>query len=281
MNDPRAFPVDLMARFVEDLKKQSGDWKALLLEPRYEGLRERQRWFSDRQKAMFYRILSPRRRQAFLELQAGSGVVSACLSEDFERGYSLELRATFADFIELRFRSEGIENVHVLRAGHAAGIPLPESSVDLVAIDSPLSAGPESNGSAVLSEVRRCLRAGGRLIMAVDNSWQLPRPLTSIELSGDGGESASMMSPRSPAGYCRLLRRAGFDNPRYFVVKPRRQLPIDIYSPHRETLDLLYRKYDRGSPVRRMLKWVSDIARVPYLGSYFQPSYYLLGERRA
>lgn len=281
MNEAPAFPVHLMAQFVDDLKGQSGDWMSLLLDPRYQGLRARQRWFGDRQKAMFYRLLSPRRRQAFLELQAGSGIVSACLSEDYERGYSLESRAAFADFIELRFRSEGVVNVDVLRGGNAGGIPLGESSVDLVAIDSPISAGPGPDAAAVLDDVRRCLRPGGRLIMAVDNSWQLPRPLTSIELSGDGDGSASGMKARSPPGYCRLLRRAGFDNPRYFVVRPRRQLPIDIYSPHREALELLYRKYDRGSPVRRMLKWASGIARVPYLGAFFQPSYYLLGERRA
>lgn len=289
MSDSRPFPVELMASFVDELKGGAGDWNSLLLEPRFGALRARQRWFSDRQKGMFYRLLSPSRRQAFLELQAGSGIVSACLSEDYELGYSLEPRASFADFIELRFRSDGIVNVEVLRAG-GPGIPLNDASVDLVAIDSPTSvriadserADLELAEDALLSEIRRCLRTDGRLIMAVDNAWQLPQSLTVPELSGDGGSGGMVViRPRSPFGYRRLLRRAGFENPRFFVVKPRRQLPIDIYSHHREALDLLYRKYDSRSRMCRMLKWTSDIARVPYLAAYFQPSYYLVGDCKA
>lgn len=286
MNDAREFPADLMALFVDELRERGGNWSSLLLEPRFERLSARQRWFSDRQKAMFYRLLSPTRRQAFLELQAGSGIVSACLSEDYEQGYALEPRAIFAEFIEIRFRSDGIANVGVLRAG-GSGIPLGDSSVDLVAIDSPIALGPTGSGratrelalDAVLGEIRRCLRPDGRIIMAVDNSWQVSQPLTAPELSGDGGSGTDRMRARSLPGYCRLLRRAGFVNPRYFVVRPRRQLPIDIYSHHREALELLYRKYDRGNVIHRVLKWTSDLARVPYLGALFQPAYYVVGER--
>lgn len=286
MNAPRPFPVDVMTLFVSELKDGTRDWNSLLQEPRFEALRGRQRWFSDQQKGMFYRLLSPPRRESFVEIQAGSGIVSACLSEDYARGYALESRATFAEFIELRFRSGGVRNVEVVRA-RGTEIPLTSATIDLVAIDEPMSVGLPSSGhpsakAAVLGTLReawRCLHPHGRLIMAVDGAWCLPQAFTPAEHSGDSGVPTGPMRRRSPFAYRRLLAQAGFGSARFFVVKPRRQVPIDIFSHHRESFEQLYRKYDSRNRVCRMIKWASDFARVPYLAGYFQPSYYIVGER--
>lgn len=274
MSAGNGFPLDAMQCLVDQLRSGAGNWRELLAEPRFEALRARERWFDDRQKGMFYRLLSPVRRDAFLEFQAGSGIVSACLAEDFGRGYALERRPLFAEFIRQRMRRDGISNVVVL-ASHGAEFQLGDGEVDLVAIDDPLDCDPEP----VLSEARRCLRPQGRLIMAVDNAWCLRRPLTAAEFSGDSGAGAGRERKRSPPGYRRLLARSGFRNPRLFVVKSRRQLPIDIYSFHREALAQLYRKYGSRSRAGRLAMAVSRLAGTPYLAAWFQPSYYLVGDR--
>lgn len=286
MGTTRTFPLDTMALLVSELQAGVGDWQSLMAEPRFAALREHERWFSDRQRGMFYRLQSPRMRRAFLQVQAGSGNVSACLSEDYDRGYAIERRALFAEFIECRLRGDRIANVEVVRAC-GSDIPLEDACADLVAIDEPIAAaesapGGQDPGTAVaetLRHARRCLARDGRLIMAVDNAWPVQRPLTVPELSGDFGSVAGQMRRLGPTGYCRLLQRVGFRNPRWFVVKTRRQLPIDIYSHHREALEQLYRKYDSRSRIGRLVKRVSDLLRVPYLAAYFQPSYYLVGDR--
>jgi len=286
MGTTRTFPLDVMALLVSELQAGAGDWQSLMAEARYAPLRERERWFNDRQRGMFYRLQSPRRRMAFLQLQAGSGNVSACLSEDYDRGYAIEHRALFAAFIECRLRGDRIANVEVVRAC-GSDIPLDDACADLVAIDEPISAaesasGGQDSGAAVaetLRHARRCLARDGRLIMAVDNAWHVQRPLTVPERSGDFGSVPGQMRRLSPIGYRRLLQRAGFGNPRLFVVKTRRQLPIDIYSHHRDALEQLYRKYDSRSRTGRFVKRLSDVLRVPYLAAHFQPSYYLVGDR--
>lgn len=285
MGSSDGFPLDLMADLVRELDAGSGDWRQLLLDPRFERLRDRDRWFNDRQKGMFYRLMSSPQRNAFLEIQAGSGIVSACLSEDYERGYAFEHRPVLADFIGHRFRTDGIRNVEVMRMD-ACSLPLADGSVDLVVIDAPLAAGAfapgpadaEAAGLSVLREARRCLGPEGRLIMAVDNAWGGSRRLGPAERSGDFGHEGGRMRARNAPAYCRLLRNAGFRNARVFVVKTCRQLPIDIYSFHRESLEQLYGKYYSRSRAARFVMWACKLARLPFLAAYFQPSFYLVGD---
>ncbi len=207
MSPVSPIPLEAMALFVSELKSGDLHWRSVLSEPRFEMLHCRQRWFTDRQKGMFFRLLSPPRREAFLEIQAGSGIVSSCLSEDFKRGYAWERRPACADFMELRFRSDSIVNLEILRAS-GSEIALPDESLDLVAINEPISmeratfAGSDAEefALAILREALRCLRRTGRLIMAVDNAWHYPSLGTPFEpfLERIHGRNATSKRPRLP-----------------------------------------------------------------------------------
>jgi SAM-dependent methyltransferase len=285
MNPVSPIPLETMALYVSELKAGALHWRSLLSDPRFGALHRRQRWFTDRQKGMFFRLLSPPHRDAFLEVQAGSGIVSSCLSEDFKRGYAWERRPVCADFIELRFKSDSIDNLEVLRAAGSA-IALPGESLDLVAINEPITmehatvAGVDAEefALAILREALRCLRRTGRLIMAVDNAWHYLK-LSELISSRFSRASTLEMRPRSGRGYLGLVNRVGFRKARLFTVKPSRHMPIDIYSHHRVSLDQLYWKYGSQSRVSRTTKWLSDTTGVPYLAAHFQPSFYLVCEK--
>jgi len=71
----------------------------------------------------------------------------------------------------------------------------------------------------------------------------------------------------------------GLKNVRLFVVKPDRHMPIDIYSFHRPSLNQMLKKYDGKNSVKRVIGWLSDGLRVPYMLAYFEPAFYFVAEK--
>lgn len=274
-------PQTALREMVEELRTGGAPWRRLLSDGRYPALQQMSRWFTNAQQGVFYRLVAPDRRLAFLEVGAGCGIVSACLSEEYETGYALESSVEFVEFMEQRFRLDSIDNVQILHAD-PLGIPLAENSVDLVVangLQACLGRVDERGGRRplqlrALREFARCLRDGGKLVIAADNAWHVPDADRHEGVPSDRGRFL-----RSYFGYKRLLREAGYRNVRVFVVKPSYRLPVDVYSCDMRALQALFEKHHAGSRVKRTVKRISDLVRVPYLWAYFERSYYLVASK--
>lgn len=267
-------PADLLERLVARIREADRPWRSLFDDGSLPELAPFKRWFTDAQKSMFYRLLSPRHRRTFLEIGAGSGVVSAGLAEDYERGLAIDGNGLCVDFMSARFSADSIDNV-VVRNGHVTRFPVQDASVDLVVANQetlPADVNDElPHGrlwSGFLQEAQRCLRPGGKLAFAVDNSWVVRGPARRAgALSG------------SVAGIRRKVRAAGLLNPRFFVIKPHRHVPVHIYSFHAASLGQMFNKHDRRSPLRRAVAGLSKRLRVPYPLAYFERSFYVVADR--
>jgi SAM-dependent methyltransferase len=274
-----------MEELVRFLKTNGGPWRRVLKDPRFSSLESKFLWFTDPRSGMFYRLVSPGRKGSFLEVGAASGIVSACLSEEYERGYALEEQAVFVEFMKHRFQMDSIKNVQVMH-GNALDIPLLDTSVDLVAVNGVmermptgvLGENPRKVQMRFLREARRCLSSGGKIVIAIENAWH-HRLLMGNAVNRAVEKRHGTESIYSYFGYKKLLAEAGFSNVRIFVVMPDYCLPVDIYSFNRRSLTELYLKYHSGSRLGRMLKRLSNVLGAPYLGAYFTKAFYVEAEK--
>lgn len=271
-----SMPLATMSECLKELRSSGRPWRSVLQDRRFQVPRDQYRSFTNPQKGTFYRLLSPGRRRAFLEVGARSGIVSACLSEEYERGYALEIDSEFVEFMRLRFLMDSIANVQVLQ-GDALAIPLPDGSIDLTVIDGAVEWAPPADRRPaagqvqlkILREIHRCLGAAGKIAIAVENAW---------DYRSKRGR-AHRRSVHSYFGYRKLLTEAGYSKIRIFVVMPDFHLPIDIYSFDRQSLNELFQKYDSASRAKRAVKRLSDALGVRYLCAYFQRAFYIVGAK--
>jgi SAM-dependent methyltransferase len=298
-----SMPNAVMKRLVHDLDSANRPWRDVLADESL-GLPERKiRWFTNPRKGMFYRSVAPGRGGAFLDVGAASGIVSACLSEVYERGYALEQQQVFVDFMRHRFRMDSIQNVEVLH-GSALAIPLPDGSIDLGAVNGVLEwvahGDRESNPRDVqlrfLREVRRCLRPDGKIVIAIENAWDY-RQIKGVTAHGTAryvgflpkwlGNAVNQLVKKRPYleyvysyfGYKRLLRDAGYNNVQIFVVMPNYHTPEDIYQFDKSGLDALYLKYHSRSRIRTAVKKLSGMLGVPYLWAYVEAAFYVVADK--
>lgn len=292
---------DVVAQFLAAATASGRPWQDLLTQWQSRGLKTT--WFTNPQKGAFYRIISASRRMAFLDVGAGCGIVSACLSEDFERGYALEVNPVFVEFMQHRFRADAIANVDVI-SGSALSIPLPDACVDLVACNGvlhwiPLSQpglDPRKAQLGSLKEMHRCLRPGGRAVLAVENAWHFDHLKGKSALDTAPGVTALPHSlgwlwnrlvrgrqhrarVYSSFGYRRLLAEAGFRDVKLFALLPACDLPIDIYSLDGPALHEMYLKYHSRAKGKRLVKALSDGLGMPYLLAHFASAFYVVADR--
>lgn len=264
----------MIEKLVARIRGEDRPWRSLLDDESLLELRPFRRWFTDPQKGMFYRLLSPRQRGAFLDVGAGSGIVTACLAEDYEHGLAIDGNRLCVDFMSARFHADSIANVEVAE-GSATRFPARDASLDLVVANQE-SLPPDTTDnpahalswSGFLEEAKRCLRPGGKLAFALDNAW-----VVRGAAEGAGALSGSFASIR------REVRAAGLLNPRFFVIKPHRHMPVHVYSFHAPSLMQMFNKHDRKSPLRRAVAGLSNLLRVPYPLAYFERSFYVVVQR--
>jgi SAM-dependent methyltransferase len=289
---------------VREIMDGDRPWRAVLCDEPFKVPKEVLRWFDNVQRGAFFQLMAPPGGSEFLAVGDESGIVSACLAEDYDRGVLAEVRPVVAEFLRNRFRLDLIKNVAVVQES-AVALSLADGSVDLVAVDgmsasvplSRYSRGSREDQLQLLREMRRCLRPGGRIVVSVENAWSIQRRLASLEAL-NGHIRQFEFSPKvlsnvvyrlthlrrdrgtihSHSGYRRLMREAGFASTRVLVVLPDHHLPIDIYSCDRRALGAYYSKYYVGSRVGTWFKALSEACGVPYPLAYLEASFYLVAE---
>lgn len=294
-----------MAAMVREIAGGDRPWRTALREGSVDVPSEVLRWLDNSQRGAFFQLMAPPGGAAFLAVGDESGIISGGLSDDYDRGFLAEMRPLVSEFLEHRFRLDGMGRVAVIREP-AVALSLSDGAVDFVAVDGISASTPlsrDSRGSReeqlmLLREMRRCLRPGGRIVVSAENAWSIQRRLNSIgvfkghirqfefssKVLGNVAHRLTHIRRGRGAihnyfGYKRLMQAAGFANTRVFVVLPDHHLPIDIYSCHSRALDAYYSKYYAGSRVGGWLKKFSAVLGAPHPLAYLEASFYLVAER--
>lgn len=215
---------------------------------------KKQSWFTEESKALFYQQVTLLKYDRFLDIGAGSGVISAKLSGLFKQGISLDYVSEAVQFMGHRYRQDGIKNVRVVR-GDGCILPVAEKSVDLVVVNGVLEWVAEyrrrndcrSAQLDFLKGIARCLCDGGKVAIAIENRWNisylcgksphgeppfvalLPRPIARlIHLLIRRKDYRTYIYGHW--GYHKLLQEAGFSDIKTFLAVPNYYRPKAVCS---------------------------------------------------
>jgi ubiquinone/menaquinone biosynthesis C-methylase UbiE len=154
-------------------------------------------------------VLQPEPGERLLELGVGTGYYSLDLAEWVGPQGALEifdLQQEFLDHVSRAAEARGLSNVSATQ-GDATALPFADGSLDAVILTAVLGEIPDR--VAVLREVRRVLRPGGRLV--VGELFGDPHFTTRASLARLGAEAGLRIERHSGNwfGYFARLGRAG------------------------------------------------------------------------
>lgn len=235
-------------KLLNSIKKKN--WRTSLEEISATGLNRRKRWFTSTSKALFYKNLKLKNKERFLDIGAGSGVISAELGKQFKTGISLDFSENTTQFMKERFRQDNIKNIRIVR-GDGLLLPFNSNAFNLVIVNGVLewiADRPDKRKCIViqrvfLKEIRRCLSGNGKIAIAIENRWSLG---FLFGQSPHGEPPFVALLPRLLArfitrivqkkdyknyiytyfGYKRLLKRAGYKRIKIYIAIP------NYYNPH-------------------------------------------------
>lgn len=211
-----------------------------------------------------------------LDYGSGWGNTSFTLSHYCRQVVAMEADAGRLRFAAAHLRHAGADNVLPIQSGNALSLPFPDETFDIVVMNGVLEWTPRSIDGRpdevhhrVLAEVRRVLKPGGALAVAIENRYSY-KWLTGIRDNHAGGLRWAAVLPRGLASlYSRVL--LGHPYRTWFYSYPTlRKLfagcgfadcALYSYHPNHVTYRNLFR-IDEDANARRVLR---EILRLPQL----------------
>lgn len=274
----RAGAAALLPGLLKDLRSGRGHWRDIVLSARKHPLSIAPGFFTDINRAVFYKLITVKDREVCVDISACSGVISASLAEEYKTVYALEAVDEWIEFMDFRFKQDGIGNAKALKACLPV-LPIKNESVDLIiAHDVPrdgrrgeVRKDSREEFSDILSEAHRCLKYGGKIAAALPNGWN-------IASFREGARRGSYA--HSYWQYIKLFEKAGFKNIKTYLSYPEHNLPRQVYSMDRQPLSDFYNIYHANNRFKKIIKKLSDLLGRRYLTAFFEKSFYLVGQKQ-
>ncbi len=193
------------------------------------------------ERASFVDLLSPRHRGSCLDLGAGMGAISLCLSKSFERVYAVDLAFERLAFLQVIAEQEGADSIRTVCHRDVFHLPFTSGSLDAAVMVGVFEYFPMSYPDAsvpdvqarALAEINRVLAPGGVLFIATKNRFGWPYWTGAMDNSGlrFGSLLPRWMANRVSTALLRrpyrtitdsywryrsLLREAGFQAPHFY-----------------------------------------------------------------
>jgi ubiquinone/menaquinone biosynthesis C-methylase UbiE len=213
---------------------------------------------TDETRAAWQFLLHLPENASALDVGCGWGNLSFSLARNFAAVYALDLVPERAVMASIRAREAGLANVTALAGGHAAHLPFPDASLDVVVLNGVLEwvpvsfpdiADPREAQLRLLREIARVLKPDGEVYIGIENrvgyAYFLGKPDEHSKLKyatllpRSWANRYSLAKRREPyrtytyswRGYRKLLRNAGFITDRFYC-------PFPEYREFSELIDL-------------------------------------------
>lgn len=149
-------------------------------------------------------LAAPARDDCVVDLGAGTGLLALALAPQVAEVVAVDISERMLERLDERAATDGIRNLRTLEAD-LRRLPLPDESASLVVSNYAFHHLDDAGKELALSEARRILRPGGRLIVC-DMMFSLSLESRDRRLVL---EKVMAMLKRGPAGVLRILKNAG------------------------------------------------------------------------
>lgn len=149
-------------------------------------------------------LAAPRPDDVVVDLGAGTGLLALALAPRVENVVAVDLSEPMLERLDARAAADGVRNLHTL-AADLRRLPLADESATLVVSNYAFHHLDDAGKELALSEARRILRPGGRLVVC-DMMFSLSLEARDRRVVL---EKVVAMLRRGPAGVVRILRNAG------------------------------------------------------------------------
>ena len=193
-----------------------------------------------------FRFLLPQSREGIaLDMGAGLGMITRCLSGSYREVVAIDPVFERASFLEIIRKQEGLSNVTVICGGGSLAYPFPEEAFDVIVVSGVLEwvgdfyrkLPPYQAQEIMLRKVWSYLKTGGTLYLAIENRYGyqyllgmrdhngmrftslIPRAIANTVSKWRKGDIYRTLT-HSLRGYVRLLSASGFNDVRLHWAFP-------------------------------------------------------------